>query len=201
MSKSEPYPFDQQWFKDLSPSDKCKWLIEDARNRPPLEFKIEATQVPVVTEAARPIPPSFDAPQDPLTPIALNVNARAFLLDALRQNLEWEIVLPTFRAYRIGDNTRHSAFSLVSLAHAKAMGFEAQEVDKVIIDEYDNKYQFHYGNLHDALRWAFGSDNPEIPNNFGLPLTSLRDLLCMTKKSNKRAKLKFPELISILEQL
>jgi hypothetical protein len=201
MSKSEPYPFDQQWFKDLSLTDKCKWLVADAHNRPPLEFKVIAIEKPVATESVYVVPPSFDAPQNPPTPIALNAEAKSFLLDVLRQNLEWEIALPTFRAYRIGTNTRHSAFSLISLAHAQALGFDAQETDKVIIDEHDNKYQFHYSNLHDALRWAFGSDNPVVPDGLGYPLTSLRDLLCMTKKANKRSKLKFAEVIGLLERL
>lgn len=201
MSEVEPYPFNQQWFKELSLTDKCKWLAEDARNRPPAEFKVVAIEKPVIVEDKYVVPPSFDAPQNPLTPISLNLEAKPFLLDALRQNLEWEIALPTFRAYRIGTNTRHSAFSLISLAHAKALGFEAQETDKVLIDEHDNKYQFHYSNLHDALRWAFGSDNPIVPDGFGYPVTSLRDLLCMTKRVHKRSKLKFAEVIELLERL
>jgi hypothetical protein len=201
MTKPEPYPFDQQWFKELSISDKCKWLVTDARNRPHAEFKVIVIKKPLAIEDACVAPTSFDAPQNPPTPIALNINAKSFLIDALRQNLEWEIALPIFRAYRIGTSTRHSVFSLASLAHAKAFGFEAQETDKVIIDEHDNKYQFHYSNLHDALRWAFGSDNPTIPDGFGYPLTSLRALLCMTKKANKRSKLKFAEVIELLERL
>lgn len=196
----DPFPFREQWFKDLSITEKCKWLVSEARARTPQEFKTpEIVPAIVVPEHITTI--AFDAAQDEPKPLVLNPEARKYVIDTLKQNIEWEIALPTFRAYRIGENTRHSAFSIISLAHCKAMGVEPEETDKFTIDAVDNKYQYHYSNLHEALRWAFGSDNPELPNTLGLPLTNLRDLLCMTKKANKRSKLKFSELIDILERL
>ena len=199
INMNEPYPFDQQWFKDMSVKEKCRWLQDDAKNRPPAEFKVVQPELKK-SAAAYIIPPAFDAPQNPPTILTVNPEARQAVIDLLKSNIELEIALPTFRAYRMGVNVRHSAFSIISLAHAKTLGFEPQEVDKVIIDEIDGKYQFHYNNLHDALRWALGSDNPVVPESAGLPLTSLRELLCMTKKSNKRSKLKFVELIDLLER-
>lgn len=195
-------PFKEPWFIAMSFEDKLRWLVEDAKHRPPLEWKTYPTPAaPIVQEIAAPAEPALDKPQDPKTDILINSQALPAILEALRNSVESEIVLPTLRSYRMGEGIKHSAVSIICLAHAKAAGIEAQEADIRMIDEVDRKYQFYYSNFHDALRWAFGSDHPTLPDSLGLPVTGLLDLLCMTKKSNKRAKVRFAELADILESL